>query len=97
MALVNRYPFAREIAVSLAELGIGGEWWVRGLWTNKCEGKHAERYLAMVPPHGTKLVARSAVRGATEMGFPRTCVGWGERIRWTKSWYNTSHEGNVKV
>ena len=56
VALMNRYPFAREIAVDFAELGIVREWYVRDQWTHKCEGRHAVRYSARVPAHGTKLV-----------------------------------------
>jgi len=56
VALVNRYPFAREIAVDFDELGTGGEWWVRDLWTQKCEGCHSDRIVFNVPPHGVKLV-----------------------------------------
>ena len=56
VALVNRYPFAREIAVDFAELGISGEWYARDQWTHKCEGRQAVRYSARVPSHGTKLI-----------------------------------------
>ena len=56
VALVNRYPFAREMKVSFAELGLGGECWVKDLWTQKCQGKHSGFYVANVPPHATKLV-----------------------------------------
>ena len=56
VALVNRYPFAREMSVDFGELGIGGEWYVRDQWTHKCEGRHSGSYLSVVPPHGTKLV-----------------------------------------
>ena len=56
VALVNRYPFAREISVDFKELGIGGEWYARDQWTHKCEGRYAGRYLSTVPAHGTKLV-----------------------------------------
>ena len=56
VALVNRYPFAREIKVTFAELGLHGECWVKDLWTQKCEGKHAGYYVATVPAHATKLV-----------------------------------------
>lgn len=33
-----------------------GEHWVKDLWRQKCEGKHAGVYVAKVPPHATKLV-----------------------------------------
>ena len=56
VALVNKYPFAREITVTFAELGLGGERWVKDLWTQKCEGRHSGSYTALVPPHATKLV-----------------------------------------
>jgi len=56
VALVNRYPFAREIKVSFADLGLEGECWVKDLWRQKCEGKHSGFYVATVPPHATKLV-----------------------------------------
>ena len=56
VALVNRYPFAREIKVSFAELGLSGECWVKDLWRQKCEGKHSGFYVAEVPAHATKLV-----------------------------------------
>jgi len=55
VALVNRYPFAREIKVSFEELGKSGECWVKDLWTQKCEGKHSGFYVATVPAHATKL------------------------------------------
>ena len=57
VALVNRCPIAREIKVSFVELGLGdGEHWVKDLWRQQCEGKHAGMYVAEVPPHATKLV-----------------------------------------
>lgn len=56
VALVNRYPFAREIKVSFDELGLTGERWVKDLWRQKCEGRHSGEYFALVPPHATKLV-----------------------------------------
>ena len=56
VALVNRYPFAREIQVSFAELGLEGECWVKDLWRQKCEGKHSGFYAVTVPGHATKLV-----------------------------------------
>ena len=57
VALVNRYPFAREISVSFVEMGMGdGVFYVKDLWRQKCEGKHAGSYVATVPPHATKLV-----------------------------------------
>ena len=55
VALVNRYPFAREIKVTFEELGQSGECWVKDLWTQKCEGKHSGFYVATVPAHATKL------------------------------------------
>ena len=56
VALVNRYPFAREIKVSFDELGLSGERRVKDLWRQKCEGRHSGGYFASVPPHATKLV-----------------------------------------
>lgn len=56
VALVNRYPFAREIKVTFAELGLDGQCWVKDLWRQKCEGKHSGFYFATVPAHATKLV-----------------------------------------
>lgn len=56
VALVNRSPVAREIKVTFAELGLEGVCWVKDLWRQKCEGKHAGEYVALVPPHATKLV-----------------------------------------
>ena len=57
VALVNRYPLAREIRVSFVELGLGnGEHWVKDAWRQQCEGKHSGYYVATVPPHATKLV-----------------------------------------
>ena len=57
VALVNRYPLSREIAIDFKDVGIvGGECWVRNLWTQKCEGKHTGFYAAAVPPHATILV-----------------------------------------
>ena len=57
VALVNRSPIAREISVSFLELGLSeGEHWVKDLWRQQCEGKHAGAYFAKVPPHATKLV-----------------------------------------
>lgn len=62
VALVNKYPFAREITVTFEELGLGGgERWVKDLWRQKCEGRHAGAYTALVPPHATKLVKTRAV------------------------------------
>ena len=57
VALVNRYPIAREIRVSFVELGLGdGEHWVKDVWRQACEGKHSGEYVVTVPPHATKLV-----------------------------------------
>ena len=53
---MNRSPVAREIKVTFAELGLEGVCWVKDLWRQKCEGKHAGEYVALVPPHATKLV-----------------------------------------
>ena len=61
VALVNRYPFAREITVDFSDLGTGGEWWVRDLWTQKCEGKHVDSIMFDVPAHGVKLVRMKRV------------------------------------
>ena len=62
VALVNRYPFAREIKVTFDELGLGaGEHWVKDLWRQACEGKHSGFYVAVVPPHATKLVKMRSV------------------------------------
>ncbi len=61
VALVNKYPFAREITVTFEELGLGGERWVKDLWSQKCEGKHYGTYTALVPPHATKLLKTRAV------------------------------------
>ena len=61
VALVNRYPFAREIRVTFAELGLGGERWVKDLWRQKCEGRHYGEYAAVVPPHATKLIRTKPV------------------------------------
>ena len=56
VALVNRYPFAREIKVSFEEFGLSGECWVKDLWKQECEGKHSGFYVATVPAHATKLI-----------------------------------------
>lgn len=56
VALVNRYPFARELKVTFAELGFAGQCSVKDLWTQKCEGKHSGCYIATVPAHATKLI-----------------------------------------
>ena len=57
LALVNRYPLEREIRVSFIEIGLGGgEYWVKDVWRQKCEGKHSGYYVVKVPPHATKLV-----------------------------------------
>ena len=56
VALVNRYPFAREMKVCLKDLGLGGECRVRDLWRQECEGRHSGFYVATVPAHATKLV-----------------------------------------
>ena len=61
VALVNRYPFAREIKVSFEELGLDGECWVKDLWRQKCEGKHSGFYFATVPAHATKFVKMRSV------------------------------------
>jgi hypothetical protein len=57
VALVNRYPLAREIKVPFLDLGLGGgQYVVRDLWRQRCEGKHSGFYAVKVPPHGTHLV-----------------------------------------
>lgn len=57
IALVNRYPYTREIKVGFDEIGLGsGEYYVRDLWRQKCEGKHSGFYVVKVPPHATHLV-----------------------------------------
>ena len=57
VALVNRSPIAREVKVTFVELGLGdGEHWVKDLWRQKCEGRHAGTYVADIPPHATKLI-----------------------------------------
>ena len=61
VALVNRYPLAREVAVDFAEVGADAHCWVRDCWRQRCEGKHARRYSAVVPPHATKLIRLKAI------------------------------------
>jgi alpha-galactosidase len=57
VALVNRYPLTREVKVSFEELGLdGGQFIVRDLWRQRCEGKHSGFYAVKVPPHATHLV-----------------------------------------
>lgn len=56
VALVNHYPFAREVRVEFSELGLGGEMWVKDLWRHTCEGRHYGAYAAVVPPHATTLL-----------------------------------------
>ena len=56
VALVNRSPVAREIRFSFKDVGLAGMCWVKDLWRQKCEGKHVGYYVALVPPHATKLV-----------------------------------------
>ena len=57
VALVNRSPISRELSFSFLEIGFGaGEHWVKDLWRQRCEGKHAGTYVVQVPPHATKLV-----------------------------------------
>ena len=56
VAMVNRYPFAREIKVPFQEIGLDGECWVKDLWMQKCEGKHSGFYVVTIPSHATKLV-----------------------------------------
>jgi len=57
VALVNRYPFAREIKVDFEELCLGeGEHFVRDCWTQTCEGRHSGFYAVEVPAHATKLI-----------------------------------------
>jgi len=56
VALVNRYPLAREIAVDFSELGAGEHCRVRDCWRQVCEGRRHRRYVAVVPPHATKLL-----------------------------------------
>ena len=48
---------AREIKVPFLDLGLGGgQYFVRDLWRQRCEGKHSGFYAVKVPPHGTHLV-----------------------------------------
>jgi alpha-galactosidase len=61
VALVNRSPIAREIKVSFKELDIDGKCWVKDIWRQKCEGRHADDYVVTVPPHGTKLIKMRSV------------------------------------
>ena len=56
VALLNRYPLSREIRVTFDELGLRGAHYLRDCWTGKCEGRHADYYAAVVPPHATKLI-----------------------------------------
>lgn len=54
--LINRYPFAREVKVTFAELDISGEWWMRDLWTQQCQGRHRGEYAAVIPAHGVRFL-----------------------------------------
>ena len=56
VALVNRYPLAREISFEFAEVGAERRCRVRDCWRQACEGAFEGRYSAVVPPHATKLV-----------------------------------------
>ena len=63
VALVNRYPFAREINVAFEELSLyGGEFFVRDCWTQTSEGRHSGSYVVEVPAHGTKLIRVKPVK-----------------------------------
>ena len=61
VALVNRYPLAREVSVDFAEVGADAHCWVRDCWRQRYEGKHARCYSAVVPPHATKLIRLKAI------------------------------------
>jgi len=56
VGLVNRYPLAREISVPFSDLGISGSWYARDCWTHACLGQWSDRFVALVPPHGIKLI-----------------------------------------
>ena len=56
IALVNRYPKARNISVDLSELGIEGAYIVRDCWKQEDEGQVSGTLSAEVLPHATKLV-----------------------------------------
>lgn len=55
LALFNTGDKAREVGVTLRDLGIGGPVAVRDLWSGKTLGQQAARVAAMLPAHGAGL------------------------------------------
>ena len=76
VALVNHYPFAREVRVEFSELGLGGEMWVKDLWRHTCEGRHYGKDRRVVIVVATELHRLAAV-GVRHRHF-RVAVGAGE-------------------
>ena len=60
VALVNRYPMAKEVAVDFAEVGAAPVCRVRDCWRQRDEGVAKGCYAAVVPPHATKLIRLTA-------------------------------------
>ncbi|MFZ2996014.1 glycoside hydrolase family 27 protein [Sphingobium sp.] len=55
VALFNTGDKAREVGVTLRDLGMAGPVSVRDLWDGKALGQQAERVAVMLPPHGAAL------------------------------------------
>ena len=56
VGLFNRGEAAREVAVTWAQLKLGGERQVRDLWAHADRGKLKDGFRATVPPHGVVMI-----------------------------------------
>ncbi|MEI6059516.1 MAG: NPCBM/NEW2 domain-containing protein [Bacteroidota bacterium] len=56
VGLFNRGLFPADLTVDWKDLSITGKYTVRDLWSQKDEGRFDEKYTAIIPAHGVKLV-----------------------------------------
>ena len=56
VGLFNRGMFTAPVTLTWEELGIGGSYVVRNVWSQKDEGKYDKKYTSEIPAHGVKLI-----------------------------------------
>lgn len=56
VAVVNRFPFTRELELDFSEIGLPRQAWVKDLWRQKCLGLHSEKVKFSIPGHASMMV-----------------------------------------
>ena len=56
VAIVNRFPFTRDVRLDFASMGLPRNAWVKDLWRRKCLGLHEDGVSFAIPGHASVLV-----------------------------------------